>query len=372
MIILDPDWNPQTDIQARERAWRIGQDKNVTVYRLVTKGTIEEKIYKKQISKLLLSEKILLNARQQRMPFSKSEVRDMFELGDDDCGDAGSISFHGQPISMSIADDQLVLSGRGSDIICGSSTNISAVTVDPIESSISVEPPAHSNGHDNVSLKTIVLPTIPPDSINAAHPRTAPTPHYSSEVSAVSAEQRVESRLVSSLFNCENISGVFDYDSALAQSSSGKNMFSENSRSYLRTKYETSASHGEFSGTASRELLNNFKGMSSTDSEIGPDRDIHTYRVVHEEHSGARSGRHMKSLPGVVGGRGGEREQTGTPASVVPRLKKLFGKPNVKFSTVELLEKFRDLDDQYAQLFRELLRTVAVFDSALKVWKKRR
>lgn len=45
IIIYDPDWNPSTDAQARERAWRIGQEKQVTIYRLLTAGTIEEKIY---------------------------------------------------------------------------------------------------------------------------------------------------------------------------------------------------------------------------------------------------------------------------------------------------------------------------------------
>lgn len=45
VVIYDPDWNPSTDAQARERAWRIGQKKQVTVYRLLTAGTIEEKIY---------------------------------------------------------------------------------------------------------------------------------------------------------------------------------------------------------------------------------------------------------------------------------------------------------------------------------------
>lgn len=44
VIIYDPDWNPATDLQARERAWRIGQQKNVTIYRLLSSGTIEEKV----------------------------------------------------------------------------------------------------------------------------------------------------------------------------------------------------------------------------------------------------------------------------------------------------------------------------------------
>ena len=51
VIIYDPDWNPSTDIQARERAWRLGQKKDITIYRLMTTGSIEEKIYHRQIFK---------------------------------------------------------------------------------------------------------------------------------------------------------------------------------------------------------------------------------------------------------------------------------------------------------------------------------
>lgn len=49
VVLYDPDWNPSTDLQARERAWRIGQTRPVTVYRLVSTGTIEEKIYHRQV-----------------------------------------------------------------------------------------------------------------------------------------------------------------------------------------------------------------------------------------------------------------------------------------------------------------------------------
>ena len=47
----DPAWNPATDNQAVDRSYRIGQTRNVIVYRLITCGTIEEKIYKKQVFK---------------------------------------------------------------------------------------------------------------------------------------------------------------------------------------------------------------------------------------------------------------------------------------------------------------------------------
>ena len=61
VIIFDPDWNPSTDMQSRERAWRIGQNRDVTIYRLLTSGTIEEKIYHRQIFKQLLINRYTAN-----------------------------------------------------------------------------------------------------------------------------------------------------------------------------------------------------------------------------------------------------------------------------------------------------------------------
>mmetsp|Transcript_12000 Transcript_12000/g.11878 ORF Transcript_12000/g.11878 Transcript_12000/m.11878 type:complete len:183 (+) Transcript_12000:416-964(+) len=51
VVILDPDWNPANDNQAIDRICRIGQKRDVIVYRLVTMGGIEEKIYRRQIFK---------------------------------------------------------------------------------------------------------------------------------------------------------------------------------------------------------------------------------------------------------------------------------------------------------------------------------
>ena len=77
VIIYDPDWNPSTDIQARERSWRIGQTKNVTVYRLLTSGTIEEKMYQRQIFKTYLTNKILKDPKQSRF-FKSNQLLDLF------------------------------------------------------------------------------------------------------------------------------------------------------------------------------------------------------------------------------------------------------------------------------------------------------
>lgn len=77
IIIFDPDWNPSNDLQARERAWRIGQSRNVTIYRLLTSGTIEEKIYHRQIFKTFLSNKILKDPRQKRF-FKTNDMHELF------------------------------------------------------------------------------------------------------------------------------------------------------------------------------------------------------------------------------------------------------------------------------------------------------
>jgi len=46
-VIMDPDWNPANDNQAVDRIFRIGQKRDVIVYRLVTMGGIEELIYRR-------------------------------------------------------------------------------------------------------------------------------------------------------------------------------------------------------------------------------------------------------------------------------------------------------------------------------------
>lgn len=51
VVILDPSWNPSHDLQAQDRAYRLGQDRDVSVYRLVATGTIEETVYSRQVYK---------------------------------------------------------------------------------------------------------------------------------------------------------------------------------------------------------------------------------------------------------------------------------------------------------------------------------
>ncbi len=62
-IIYDSDWNPQQDLQAQDRCHRIGQTKPVMVYRLVTAGTIDQKVVERAAAKRRL-EKMVIHSKK--------------------------------------------------------------------------------------------------------------------------------------------------------------------------------------------------------------------------------------------------------------------------------------------------------------------
>lgn len=80
VIIYDPSWNPATDAQAVDRAYRIGQQKNVVVYRLITCSTVEEKIYRRQIFKDSIIKQTTGKQRDPMRYFTKQELRELFSL----------------------------------------------------------------------------------------------------------------------------------------------------------------------------------------------------------------------------------------------------------------------------------------------------
>ncbi|XP_027916383.1 protein CHROMATIN REMODELING 24 isoform X1 [Vigna unguiculata] len=79
VIVVDPAWNPSMDNQSVDRAYRIGQKKDVIVYRLMTCGTVEEKIYRKQVYKGGLF-KTATEKKEQIRYFSQQDLRELFSL----------------------------------------------------------------------------------------------------------------------------------------------------------------------------------------------------------------------------------------------------------------------------------------------------
>ncbi len=80
VIFYDHDWNPANDAQAMDRAYRIGQTRNVTVYKLVSRGTLEEKILARQTEKLSLAEGVIGAEPGDFKDLSRDELFDLFTL----------------------------------------------------------------------------------------------------------------------------------------------------------------------------------------------------------------------------------------------------------------------------------------------------
>lgn len=78
VIHYDPWWNPAVEEQATDRAYRIGQEKNVYVIKLLTKGTIEEKIYKLQKKKQELSNSVIQAKEIFINMLSREELEEIF------------------------------------------------------------------------------------------------------------------------------------------------------------------------------------------------------------------------------------------------------------------------------------------------------
>ncbi|KAG9447661.1 hypothetical protein H6P81_013789 [Aristolochia fimbriata] len=87
VILVDGSWNPTNDLQAIYRVWRYGQIKPVYAYRLMAHGTMEEKIYKRQVTKEGLAARVV-DRQQVHRTMSKEEMLHLFDFGDDDNTDA--------------------------------------------------------------------------------------------------------------------------------------------------------------------------------------------------------------------------------------------------------------------------------------------
>lgn len=97
VILYDSDWNPQMDLQAMDRAHRIGQKKQVHVYRFVTQHTVEEKIIEKANIKLHLDAMVIQQGKLSRAQktISKNDMVEMIRYGADRVlrlGSTGSIT----------------------------------------------------------------------------------------------------------------------------------------------------------------------------------------------------------------------------------------------------------------------------------------
>ncbi|KAK6365878.1 uncharacterized protein PV06_04637 [Exophiala oligosperma] len=84
VVLYDSDWNPQADLQAMDRAHRIGQTKQVRVFRFVTENAIEEKVLERAAQKLRLDQLVIQQGRAQqqvKQAASKDDLLNMIQHG---------------------------------------------------------------------------------------------------------------------------------------------------------------------------------------------------------------------------------------------------------------------------------------------------
>ncbi|SCU91827.1 LAMI_0E07470g1_1 [Lachancea mirantina] len=81
VIFVEHDWNPMNDLQAMDRAHRIGQKKVVNVYRIITKGTLEEKIMGLQKFKMNIASTVI---NQQNSGLASMDTHQLLDLFDAD------------------------------------------------------------------------------------------------------------------------------------------------------------------------------------------------------------------------------------------------------------------------------------------------
>ncbi|KAE8911488.1 Protein CHROMATIN REMODELING 25 [Phytophthora fragariae] len=116
LVLFDPDWNPATDKQAAARVWREGQKKMCYVYRFLASGTLEEKIFQRQLSKEGLQN--IVDDKEEVNSLSSKDLKRLFVFRKD---------------TLSDTHDQLKCDRcqwRGDGTVGGHSDSSSVITID--------------------------------------------------------------------------------------------------------------------------------------------------------------------------------------------------------------------------------------------------
>lgn len=145
VILYDSDWNPQADLQAMDRAHRIGQKKQVKVYRFVTENAIEEKVLDRAAQKLRLDQLVIQQGRQHvnnSIGNTKEELLGMIQHG-------AQKVFEAQEGHKSILDDDIeAILLRGAEKTANLNAKFNKLGLDDLQNFASDSSTYEWNGHN--------------------------------------------------------------------------------------------------------------------------------------------------------------------------------------------------------------------------------
>ena len=384
VVIVDPDWNPQTDIQARERSWRIGQQRDVTIYRLITRGTIEEKIYQRQIFKELLSNRILENAKQKRL-FSSSTLHDLFELTDFDEANSGYRGGVDEGCDLP-ASGKFILEEDDDDYkqnqFCFDDKEKTRKDLYPAVYDDDDDDDEGKDHNDmlrnkkNENNKKIAVKDAAHSVKQIEGVDDVAEFNDGSDENKRNGDDKVrDKKLLKALFNGEAISAVYDHSSfedkatrkkieegakrivedAVKHLKASNNVHTHSSGAIATSRFGSSGNSAlNSSGMSSNKLLstiraNNAAVLSASHDNFGSRSASSLARRNFFGGSSNDSAVH-RTMPS---------QTLSCPTDILPRLKRMFNSLRESYSTHEILERFTDVSDQHASIFKTLLKQVA-------------
>ena len=156
-IVYDPSWNPAEDAQAVDRCYRIGQKRPVVVYRLISAGTVEEKMYEKQMHKDGLRRTVMTSTGNDTTRFfGKNELGQLFKLAPEgECAvlrkvleiTQGHLSLRSHPQVVGMSSHDKVYQTKAKPTF-GSPASFAGVT--PCKEKPGLRQPLHELGNDEL------------------------------------------------------------------------------------------------------------------------------------------------------------------------------------------------------------------------------